>query len=80
MDSSLVDPPNALGERIAAVLALDPVQMLTSGTTGPPKRIDRSYESLRRVLVGAEPRLAVAGRCRRTASSARGVRSRRGEA
>ena len=30
------------------------VQMLTSGTTGPPKRIDLSYETLRRVLVGAK--------------------------
>jgi acyl-CoA synthetase (AMP-forming)/AMP-acid ligase II len=30
------------------------VQMLTSGTTGPPKRVDLSYEMLRRVLVGAK--------------------------
>ena len=30
------------------------VQMLTSGTTGPPKRIDLAYEMLRRVLVGRE--------------------------
>ena len=30
------------------------VQMLTSGTTGPPKRIDLAYETLRRVLVGAK--------------------------
>ena len=30
------------------------VQMLTSGTTGPPKRIDLSYETLWRVLVGAK--------------------------
>ncbi len=28
--------------------------MLTSGTTGPPKRIDLSYETLERVLVGAK--------------------------
>jgi acyl-CoA synthetase (AMP-forming)/AMP-acid ligase II len=30
------------------------VQMLTSGTTGPPKRIDLAGETLRRVLVGAK--------------------------
>jgi acyl-CoA synthetase (AMP-forming)/AMP-acid ligase II len=30
------------------------VQMLTSGTTGPPKRVDLTYETLRRVLVGAK--------------------------
>lgn len=30
------------------------VQMLTSGTTGPPKRVDITYETLRRVLVGAK--------------------------
>jgi len=30
------------------------VQMLTSGTTGAPKRVDLPYEMLRRVLVGAK--------------------------
>jgi long-chain acyl-CoA synthetase len=30
------------------------VRMLTSGTTGPPKRIDLSYEALVRVLAGAK--------------------------
>ncbi len=30
------------------------VRMLTSGTTGPPKRIDLSYHTLERVLVGAK--------------------------
>lgn len=30
------------------------VRMLTSGTTGPPKRVDLSYEMLERVLVGAK--------------------------
>ena len=30
------------------------VQMLTSGTTGPPKRIDLTYSTLERVLVGAK--------------------------
>jgi acyl-CoA synthetase (AMP-forming)/AMP-acid ligase II len=30
------------------------IRMLTSGTTGPPKRIDLSYRMLERVLVGAK--------------------------
>jgi len=30
------------------------VQMLTSGTTGPPKRVDLSYEMLSRALTGAK--------------------------
>jgi acyl-CoA synthetase (AMP-forming)/AMP-acid ligase II len=30
------------------------VRMLTSGTTGPPKRVDLGYEMLERVLVGAK--------------------------
>jgi len=30
------------------------VRMLTSGTTGPPKRIDLTHETLERVLVGAK--------------------------
>jgi acyl-CoA synthetase (AMP-forming)/AMP-acid ligase II len=30
------------------------VRMLTSGTTGPPKRVDLSYRMLERVLVGAK--------------------------
>ena len=30
------------------------VRMLTSGTTGPPKRIDLTYQTLERVLVGAK--------------------------
>ena len=30
------------------------VRMLTSGTTGPPKRVDLSYETLERVLAGAK--------------------------
>ncbi len=30
------------------------MRMLTSGTTGPPKRVDLSYETLARVLVGAK--------------------------
>jgi acyl-CoA synthetase (AMP-forming)/AMP-acid ligase II len=30
------------------------VRMLTSGTTGPPKRVDLTYQTLERVLVGAK--------------------------
>ncbi len=30
------------------------VRMLTSGTTGPPKRVDLAYDTLERVLVGAK--------------------------
>jgi long-chain acyl-CoA synthetase len=30
------------------------VRMLTSGTTGPPKRVDLAYETFERVLVGAK--------------------------
>ena len=30
------------------------VRMLTSGTTGPPKRVDLSYQTLERVLIGAK--------------------------
>src|SRR5262249_38598671 len=30
------------------------VRMLTSGTTGPPKRVDLGYDTLERVLVGAK--------------------------
>ena len=30
------------------------VRMLTSGTTGPPKRIDLSYDTLEQVLIGAK--------------------------
>ncbi len=40
-------PPN---DRRAGVA----VRMLTSGTTGPPKRVDLGYETLERVLVGAK--------------------------
>jgi long-chain acyl-CoA synthetase len=34
------------------------VRMLTSGTTGPPKRIDLSYDMLARSVMGPEPRSA----------------------
>lgn len=36
------------------------VRMLTSGTTGPPKRIDLSYDVLARSVMGAEPEHASA--------------------
>ncbi len=36
------------------------VRMLTSGTTGPPKRIDLSYDMLARSVMGPEPERAVA--------------------
>jgi acyl-coenzyme A synthetase/AMP-(fatty) acid ligase len=53
-----------VGETVAVLRAADAagrpvrpgvaVQMLTSGTTGPPKRIDLSYDTLWRVMVGAK--------------------------
>jgi long-chain acyl-CoA synthetase len=36
------------------------VRMLTSGTTGPPKRIDLSYDMLARSVIGPEPERAAA--------------------
>lgn len=35
------------------------VRMLTSGTTGPPKRVDLSYDMLARSVIGAHPERAV---------------------
>jgi acyl-coenzyme A synthetase/AMP-(fatty) acid ligase len=43
------DVPEGTGRRRAVA-----VEMLTSGTTGPPKRIPLTYETLHRVLVGAK--------------------------
>ena len=40
------------------------VRMLTSGTTGPPKRVDLTYETLERVLVGAKHYESSTGRRR----------------
>jgi acyl-CoA synthetase (AMP-forming)/AMP-acid ligase II len=45
-EADRTDPP-ALRPGVA-------VRMLTSGTTGPPKRIDLTYDTLERVLVGAK--------------------------
>jgi len=45
------------GSGVPAIAELRPgiaVRMLTSGTTGPPKRVDLSYEMLERVLTGAK--------------------------
>jgi long-chain acyl-CoA synthetase len=44
-----VDPTDA-GDRVRGVA----VEMLTSGTTGPPKRVPLTYETFRRVLDGAK--------------------------
>lgn len=41
-------------DRAAAVRPGAAVRMLTSGTTGPPKRIDLTYQTLERVLAGAK--------------------------
>jgi acyl-CoA synthetase (AMP-forming)/AMP-acid ligase II len=47
--------PGPAGERFgAAVRPGVAVRMLTSGTTGPPKRVDLGYRTLERVLAGAK--------------------------
>jgi acyl-CoA synthetase (AMP-forming)/AMP-acid ligase II len=47
--------PGPAGERTGdAVRPGVAVRMLTSGTTGPPKRVDLGYRTLERVLVGAK--------------------------
>jgi acyl-CoA synthetase (AMP-forming)/AMP-acid ligase II len=51
----LVVTPGPAGERAGdAVRPGVAVRMLTSGTTGPPKRVDLGYRTLERVLVGAK--------------------------
>ena len=59
--SGLADEPRvASGDRRAAD-ANRPgvaVRMLTSGTTGPPKRIDLTYDMLARSVIGPEPNKA----------------------
>jgi acyl-CoA synthetase (AMP-forming)/AMP-acid ligase II len=50
-------PVEAVGAAAPSAPSLRPgvaVQMLTSGTTGPPKRIDLPYEMLARALAGAK--------------------------
>ncbi len=61
--SSLDSPPQstAAGERIEHSDTRRPgvaVRMLTSGTTGPPKRIDLSYDMLARSVMGPNPERA----------------------
>lgn len=60
MISHLGDPPQltAVGERSEDGDAVRPgvaVRMLTSGTTGPPKRIDLTHDMLARSVMGPEP-------------------------
>jgi long-chain acyl-CoA synthetase len=55
--SGLADPPRvcAAGERTHAASRPDvAVRMLTSGTTGPPKRIDLTYDMLARSVIGTD--------------------------
>ncbi|MDM4139090.1 MULTISPECIES: fatty acid--CoA ligase family protein [Mycobacterium] len=56
LDDAEVSAPR-LGD--AAPQAGVAVRMLTSGTTGPPKRIDLSYDMLARSVIGPEPDHAV---------------------
>lgn len=51
-----VSPELEVPEALAPVAAVDgvAVRMLTSGTTGPPKRVDLGYTMLERVMVGAK--------------------------
>jgi long-chain acyl-CoA synthetase len=55
--SSLTDGPDvtAASDGGAAVRPGVAVRMLTSGTTGPPKRIDITYDMLARSVIGPEP-------------------------
>ena len=54
--SSLDEPPRVTaGEDGAADRPGVAVRMLTSGTTGPPKRIDLTYDMLARSVIGPEP-------------------------
>src|SRR5258708_27399762 len=54
---SLTDEPEvtAAGDGGAAFRPGVAVRMLTSGTTGPPKRIDLTYDMLARSVIGPEP-------------------------
>lgn len=58
---AIARPVSAAGARPGVA-----VRMLTSGTTGPPKRIDLSYDMLARSVMGVEPdRSAAPGEPRR---------------
>jgi long-chain acyl-CoA synthetase len=56
--SGLLDDADESARPTAALEAAAPgvaVRMLTSGTTGPPKRVDLSYDMLARSVMGREP-------------------------
>jgi long-chain acyl-CoA synthetase len=55
--SGLLDHADGSARRatVPAALAGVAVRMLTSGTTGPPKRIDLSYDMLARSVMGPDP-------------------------
>jgi long-chain acyl-CoA synthetase len=55
--SNLTDEPEvtAASDGAAAARPGVAVRMLTSGTTGPPKRIDLTYDMLARSVIGPEP-------------------------
>ncbi|RDH79509.1 long-chain fatty acid--CoA ligase [Mycolicibacterium moriokaense] len=61
--STLDDEPavTATGDGHAAAKPGVAVRMLTSGTTGPPKRIDLTYDMLAHSVIGAEPTQVRAG-------------------
>ncbi len=52
-----LDGPPAAGQRLRAADAGPgvAVRMLTSGTTGPPKRVDLGYDMLARSVMGSDP-------------------------
>lgn len=59
--SDLVEPPTSRPEATTTFQGGRPgvaVRMLTSGTTGPPKRIDLTYDMLARSVLGTEPSAA----------------------
>lgn len=62
--AGLDDPPTvtpaATDGAAAPTRAGVAVRMLTSGTTGPPKRVDLTYDMLARSVIGADPDLAPA--------------------
>lgn len=63
--SGLLDDPQPDRSAVPPVAASDPepgvaVRMLTSGTTGPPKRVDLGYDMLARSVMGSDPRQAPA--------------------
>jgi long-chain acyl-CoA synthetase len=55
--SGLLDNPRGAARHATEAVAASgvAVRMLTSGTTGPPKRIDLSYDMLARSVMGTDP-------------------------